>query len=219
MQRMGPLVHRIAHRGALLLIASALVYLAGIVVAATSVFSGFSLNATTLADLGTPSATRLFYLLVAAVALAGGLGFVGTLWIWTTLPARSSRTLGLLVLEIAFLAEILFSLSAPAGSTSNPIAHGAFLIFFFGAISVSMLLLALAMLRDPRWGGVRLYTLLSGFVSLAGTVLIARNGAGALSAAGAEWISLGPWLLWLTVVGLHLSPFRVVPTSIPAIAS
>ncbi len=215
MERIGPLVHRAAHRGALLLIASAVVYLAGIGISA-SVLSRFSPNVTTLAELGTHSVSSLSYAFVAAGTLSALLGFVGALWIWTAFPARSTRTIGLIALEVGFVGQMASSLSGGVGWARNPIAQDAFLVVFYGAISVSMLILALAMLRDPRWGGFRLYTMISGFVSLAGTILTARNGAGPLSTGGAEWIAIAPWLAWLIGVGVHLLRFRVYSPTISA---
>ncbi len=215
MQRLGPLVHRVAHRGALLLIASAVVYLAGLGTSAAA-FAGFSPSSTTLADLGNVSLSRFAYVFVATGAVAGVLGFVGSLWIRSSLPTRSTRTIGLLVLEAAFLAQAAFSLYLLAGPAGPSTAPDAFALAYLGAASLSMLILVLAMLRDPRWGGLRLYTIISGFASLGGIIVAARGGVGALSTGGADWIAIAPWLAWLIVAGVHLARFRVYAPAISA---
>lgn len=208
---MGPLVHRSVHYGALGLILAAVVFIAVNLIVPLG-YSGFSLTGSSIGDLGDASQSAWSWAFDAGAIAFGVIGLVGAFLVWTAFPIRTSRTLGLLLVELAFIGAI-----AVGG-----FPHGAWWsISSFPAVPVDILLIAsafglvllsFAMLRDTRWGGYRLYTLLSGLVSLVALVALWASAWGPLGPGGLERLAIAPFLLWLLVAGTHLAR---IPTYTP----
>ncbi|MGI0055482.1 MAG: DUF998 domain-containing protein [Thermoplasmata archaeon] len=214
MARMGPLVHRSVHYGAFALIASVLAIILGLLLA---IFvPGAESTSVTLSQIGSAGGSMWAIALDGGLILGGLLGLLASILIWTAFPARSSRTLGLLALDGSFVGAIGFGACPTGTSWGNSGAHTVFLWIFYVLIVVALLFLALAMLRDTRWSGYRLYTLLSGIVSLAGLLLTYLGAYGAIGPLRAELLILGPWLVWSLVVGSHLAR---IPTYSPPSAT
>lgn len=214
MERRGPLVHRAVRFGSLALLAAALLLLLANVLPALS-YSGFSVTQTLVQQLGNPGASPLAILFDLLIGIFGALLIAGARMIWSGLPARGSRNVGLTLLMIAGAAAILLG-AIPSGSPLNvaPLNGNAVVILFVTA-GLSLLALTLAMLRDRRWDGLRLYTLLSGAVVLAAFIVYHQGYSGALGPGGAERIGMGALTLWLWVIGTHLVRIPVYAARFP----
>ena len=210
--RMGPLVHRSVHYGALSLALGAGLF---VIVSALSAAMdpGYNLLSTTLSDLGDPALQPAAVWFNAGAAIAGVVIALGIWLIWTAFPRRSSRTVGLLALLVASLGLLGFAL-LPQGSgheLASP-GHTIFAIVWWGGAALGLVFVSFAMLRDTRWGGYRLFSLVCGLVSLGAAITLYLRAYGPLGAGGLEWIVVAPWLLWLGAAGFHL--YRI-PTYSP----
>ena len=211
MRRLGPLVHRSVHYGALGLILASAVFIAVNVVVPLG-YSGFSVTANSIGDLGNAAHSSWAWAFDAGAILFGLIGLVGGFLVWTAFPLKTSRTVGLLLLELAFIGTIGLG-AFPQGSSWTIASFPSITIdLLLIAGGFSMLFLSLAMLRDTRWSGYRLYTLVSAVVSLAALGLLWANVWGPLGPGGLERLAVAPFLLWLIVAGIHLAR---IPTYTP----
>lgn len=203
MERRGPLVHRAVRFGSLaLLVAGILLLLANILPALS--YSGFSATRTLLQSFGDPSQSPLAIVFDLVIVAFGIFLILGAWLIWSGLPVRGSRTVGLLLLMIGGLSAVLLG-AFPSGSPQNVAnINGAVTTALFVASGLALLVLTLAMLRDRRWDGLRLYTLLSGIVVLVSFFLYHQGYVGALGPGGAERVALAALTLWLFAIGTRL---------------
>ena len=209
--RRGPLVHR-----SVLYVAQGLILAGGIFLAVNLLvplgYGGFSLTANSLADLGNPAQSAWAWAFDAGMVLFGLAGLAGGFLVWTAFPIRTSRTGGLLLLELAFVAGVVMG-ALPQGSSWSVSSFPAIAVdVLLIASALGLLALAAAMLRDTRWSGYRLYTLASAIVALAALALLWARGWGPLGAGGLERIAIAPFILWLLVAGIHLAR---IPTYTP----
>ncbi|MFZ0699676.1 MAG: DUF998 domain-containing protein [Thermoplasmata archaeon] len=203
MERRGPLVHRAVRFGSLALLGTAILLVLANILPALS-YSGFSVTQTLVQSFGDSSQAPLAIVFDLLVAAFGIFLILGAWLIWSGFPARGSRTVGLLLLMITGLAAILLG-AFPSGSPQNLVnLNGSAASALFVAAGLALLVLTLAMLRDRRWDGLRLYTLLSGIVVLVAFLLYHQGYNGALGPGGAERLAFAALTVWLFVIGTHL---------------
>jgi hypothetical membrane protein len=187
----------------LALIAAGILLLLANVIPALS-YSGFNGAQTLVEQLGASSNSPLALVFDLLMIVSGIALILGAWLIWSGLPPRGSRTIGLLLLMIAGVAALAIG-AFPSGSAQDVGGlNGSLTIVLFLAAGFSLLILTLAMLRDRRWDGLRLYTLLSGVVVLVAFLLYHEGLSGALGPGGAERLGLAALILWLFVIGVHL---------------
>jgi hypothetical membrane protein len=199
----GPLVRRSAHSGSTLLVAAALQFVAAMVLV-QSRYGGYSDASNAISDLGNSSHSPWAILFNVSVIVLGLGGIAGTLLVRSAFPARRTSRIGLGLLVLAFLGAVGVG-CFPEGSPHGLHTLVSALTFLAGGLG--LLALSFAMLRDTRWAGYRLYTLVSGVVSLGAFVALAV-ASDALTRAGAyggvERIVVAPLLLWAGLAGVHL---------------
>jgi hypothetical membrane protein len=204
-------VHRSVHYGALGLVLAAAVFIVVNLVVPFG-YSGFSVTANSIGDLGNAARSSWAWVFDAGAIAFGVIGLAGGFLVWTAFPIKTSRTVGLLLLELAFIGAIglgAFPQGSPWTIAGLPsVSIDLFLI----ASALGLLLLSFAMLRDTRWSGYRLYTLLSAVVSLVALALLWAAVWGPLGPGGLERLAVAPFLLWLLVAGTHLAR---IPTYTP----
>jgi hypothetical membrane protein len=199
----GPLVRPSAHRGAVLLIAGVLQFFAAMV-AVQYRYPGYSDLSNAISDLGNASKSPWSDAFNVSLVILGVAGLAGTYLLRSAFPARRTTLAGIGLLGLSFLCALGVGFF-PEGSPHGLHTLFSALTFLFGGLG--LLLLSFAMLRDTRWGGLRLYTLLSAIVSLAALVAL-DVASGPLTDAGAyggvERLVVGPLLLWAVLAGIHL---------------
>lgn len=214
MERRGPLVHRAVRFGAWALLAAGLLLLLANVVPVLS-YSGFSAAQTLVQQFGNSAHSPLAVLFDLLIAAFGISLILGAWLIWSGLPSRGSRAVGLLLLMITGIAAIALG-AIPAGSSQNiGDVNSAVVAVLFIAAGLGLLALTLAMLRDRRWDGLRLYTLISGALVLVAFLVYHQGYSGALGSGGAERVGLAALTLWLWVIGLHLVRIPVYSARFP----
>lgn len=203
MERRGPLVHRAVRFGSLaLLVAGVLLLLANLLPALG--YTGFSPAQTLVQSLGDASSSSLGIVFDLLFVLFGVFVILGAWLIWSGLPSRGTRTVGLLLLELTGVAAILVG-AFPAGSPQSVAnINGTLTKVLFLAAGWALLALTLAMLRDRRWDGLRLYTLISGIVILVSFLVYHQGYYAIVGPGGAERVALAALALWLLVIGTHL---------------
>ena len=203
MRRMGPLVHRSVHLGAQALVVAGAVFIAVNLLVPFG-FAGFSVTANSIGDLGNPARSSWAWAFNAGAIAFGLIGLIGGFLIWTAFPLKTSRSVGLLLLEIAFASGIAVGVVPQGSSWAVPLFPAPTLDAVLAASGFGLLLLSVAMLRDTRWSGYRLYTVLSALISIVALVLLWAGAWGPLGPGGLERVALAPFLLWLLVAGVHL---------------
>lgn len=196
----GPLVPRDAHRASAIYLV-AVVQFVLIMGIAQAAYPGYSDVRNAISDLGAPSTSPFHLLFDASAILLGALGLSATYLIRTSLKPGRMRSGGLGVLGVAGLGAVLVGVF-PEGSPDG--LHTIVSGITFVASGICLLLLAAAMLRDTRWDGLRLYTAVSGLVTLGAVVALVRVGTGSAEFGLIERIVVGPILLWLAVISVHL---------------
>jgi hypothetical membrane protein len=199
----GPLVRPSVHRGSLLLIAGVLQFVAAMI-AVQWKYPGYSDLANTISDLGNSSKSPWSDTFNVSLVILAAAALVGTVLVRSAFPARRTRLGGIGLLGLSFLGVLGVGLF-PEGSPHG--LHTFFSALTFLAGGLGLLLLSFAMLRDTRWGGFRLYTLVSAVVSLVAFLLLAfapdpLTNAGVYG--GVERVVVGPLLLWAVLAGIHL---------------
>jgi len=212
----GPLVHRSVHTGAIFYIVAAAQFILAMIVVGLR-YPGYSISGNPISDLGGPN-SPLPYIFNASAILFGILAFLGTVLIRSAFPPRPSRGLGLLLFLIGSIAVVLVGVFPEGSSQLGGNIHGYVASTAFLAGGLALPILALAMRRDTRWGGYRLYTAISGLVSLIATGLYASGTYLSLGPGGTERLIVAPILLWGIVAGIHLArlPTYAPPKSVVA---
>ncbi len=224
--RLGPLVHRSVHHGAIAWLVGTIQFLVAMVVVQLTWTgsSPYSLSQNVISDLGNTSCgtfashdvcSPLHLVFDASLILFGLLLLLGILLIPTAFPARASRSIGLGLMAVGGIGAILAGIF-PENTIGALHSIGALLAFAGGGLA--LFVLSGAMLRDTRWDGFRTYTAVSGLITLISLILYVggawnRGGWWAdLGVGGLERLIVAPFLLWLLVAGLHLAR---IPTFAP----
>jgi hypothetical membrane protein len=203
----GPLVRRSARLGGLLFVAGSVQFVAAMVVVQLY-YPGYSDTGNSISDLG-GSMSPWAVVFNISIRVLGILGLVGVILIRTAFASKTTTHIGLAALAVASLGAIAVGLF-PEGSTwpFAGIHSVASLVAFLGS-AVGLLFLALAMSRDTRWQGLRLYTFVSGLVTLVALGLFASGRYVGVGPGGMERLVVAPILLWGILAGLHLARLSV----------
>jgi len=216
--RLGPLVHRSVHHGAILLLVGSFEFIVGMIVTqllwnSSAPYGQYSLLHNYISDLGAvscgawPSGSSHFIcspghdIFNASIVLMGILLILAVLLLRTGFPNRRSSTIGLGMLAFAAIGAIGVGLS-PEDVNRTVHTISALIAFLFG--NLALLALGFAMLRDTRWAGYRAFTFLSGLVGLVALFLFIPGIYGPLGVGGMERLIVAPLLLWAIVAGIHL---------------
>jgi hypothetical membrane protein len=216
--RLGPLVHRSVHHGAILWLAATIQFLVAMIAAQLAWTNpSYSLARNPISDLGNTSCgifssrdvcSPLHLVFNVSIVLFGVLVLLGILLLPTAFPARASRSIGLGLMGVAAIGSILVG-TFPENTIGALHSLGALLAFVGSGFA--LIFLSGAMLRDTRWDGFRTYTGVSGLVTLIAFILYAAgswNWGGlwaTLGEGGIERIIVAPLILWLLVASAHLA--------------
>ncbi len=215
-ERLGPLVHRSVHHGAILLLLGALEFIVGMIITQIGYGSSYSLTGNYISDLGATKcgvfhgATSLVGhyacspwhdVFNVSIILLGILLVLGAILVRSAFPARRTRTIGLVLLVISGFGAMGVGFSP---ENVNIDVHSLSALLAFACSGLALIVLGVAMFRDTRWDGYRLYSFLSGLVGLVALVLFVAKVYGPLGVGGMERLIVAPVLLWAIVVGLHL---------------
>ncbi|MHB1435831.1 MAG: DUF998 domain-containing protein [Thermoplasmata archaeon] len=200
-ERRGPLLPRAARRGAALLLAGSLQFIVVGMLIPELRYPGYSPIADTISALGNTAHSPLAWLFNASIVVLGLLSVVSFALLWSAFHPGARRLVALGLLSIASLGAIGVGV-APENLQGTIHSLAALLVFLAGGLG--LLLLPLAMTRDTRWDGFRLYTALSGLVTLIALLLYLRHLVGPLGTGGLERLIVAPLLLWEILVGVRL---------------
>jgi len=211
-ERLGPLVHRAVHHGALLWVLGVLEFVVAMgVTQAGYTGTSYSLTGNYISDLGAAHCEILrsnvyvcspwHDVFNVSIVVFGALVILGTLLLRTAFRPRGVRTLGLLLLLVAGAGSIGVGLSP---EDVNLTVHSLSALAAFLAGNLALLILGVAMFRDTRWDGYRTFTMVLGLVGLVALLLFLARAWGALGAGGMERLIVAPDLLWLLLAGVHL---------------
>jgi hypothetical membrane protein len=223
--RYGPLVHRQVRHGAILLVVAAVQFIIGNII--TQLGYGppsYSVTGNYISDLGATqcglfggsgsfpghyACSPWYYVFNISTVIMGVLLILAVLLIQTAFPARRSRTIGLGLLLFAGIGTIGVGLSP---ENVNIHVHSTSAIIAFAGGNLALMVLGVAMFRDTRWDGFRVFTVLLGIVGLIALVLFATGNYVGLGVGGMERLIVAPVLIWAIVVGVHLAR---IPTYAP----
>jgi hypothetical membrane protein len=213
--RRGPLVRPSVHRAAVAWLLGSLQFVAAMIAVQLSwpASRPYSLKNNYISDLGNtacgyfPKGSPAYVcspwhtVFNVSVVILGLLVILGAVLVRTAFPPKRSPRVALVLVALAGFGAIGVGLwPENVNGLVHSVASG---IAFIGG-GLGLLGLTLGMLRDTRWDGYRLYTLLSGVVTLAATALFERNVTLGIGIGGVERLVVAPLLLWLVVVSLHL---------------
>ncbi|HEV2429462.1 MAG TPA: DUF998 domain-containing protein [Thermoplasmata archaeon] len=210
MSSRGPLVPRGAHPAAYLYLVGSVQFV--VAMAVTQIYyPGYSDASNAISDLGDPGRSSASLLFNGSLIALGLLGLAATALLKSSLRPRGSSYAGLLLLGIGLVGAI------GAGVFHEPSSyHGKFAETAFVGGGLALSVLALAMLRDTRWDGLRAFTLLSGLVTLGAIGVLASPLATSADFGAVERVVVAPLLLWAVVIGLHLLRLPVYKGPDPA---
>lgn len=198
-----PLVHRAVRSGALLLAAASAQFIAVMVVVEER-FPHYSLATNYISDLGgTGSPWALLF--DASVIFLGAAAFLAVLLIWSAFDARPARLGALLLLLVAAAGAIGVGVFPETTHVLGGRAHLVASAVTFVAASIGLIVLSFAMEDPQRWRLSRPYTLATGIVSGAATVLLASGYDLGLGAGGMERLVVAPLLAWMLVGGVQIA--------------
>jgi len=211
--RLGPLVHRSVHHGAAVWLIAVLQFVAAMVVVQLAFTPSYSLSANVISDLGNtacgawPTSTShqvcspWHVVFDASIIVFGLLVILGAILVKTAFPSRRSSTVGLGFLALAGVGSVGVGVFP---ENVNPDAHIAFAIVAFVLGNLALIVLAVAMFRDTRWGGYRAYSIFSGIVGIVAFLLFSVQLYLGLGPGGMERLVAAPVLLWASVAAVHL---------------
>ncbi|MCI4362967.1 MAG: DUF998 domain-containing protein [Thermoplasmata archaeon] len=197
MVTLGPLVRRSARAGGGLLVVGSLQFVAAMGVVQYA-HPGYSIRQNAVSDLGGSHSPWAVLFNLSSILL-GLLTLGAVLLIRSAFRKGKSSKLALGLLALASVGAIGIGVF-PEGSR----LHGSFAELAFLASAVSLLFFSLAMLRDTRWDGYRLFTFAAGLVTFLGILLYGGPSTLGLGPGGAERVLIAPILLWGVVAGAHL---------------
>jgi hypothetical membrane protein len=222
--RYGPLVHRQVHHGAILLAIASIQFIAANIITQIGYGSSYSISGNFISDLGARycgyfggsgsftghyACSPWWYVFDASSVIMGLLLILSVLLIQSAFPARRSRTIGLGLLALAGVGAIGVGLFP---EDVNIHAHSASALLAFAGGGVALIILGVAMFRDTRWDGYRVFTVVCGLVALIALILFATGTYAGIGVGGMERLIVAPVLLWALVVGIHLAR---IPTYAP----
>ena len=204
----GPLVHRSAQWGGAVFLVGSVQFIAAMIV--TQLYYNYpanngpySLTGNYISDLGHPG-SGIPWLFNDSIRILGILGIGGAYLVYRAFAPRMMAKLGVAFLMVASLGAVgvgTFPETSPElGGNIHTVVSA---ITFIGA-GLALLFLSGAMLRDTRWDGYRLYTLLSGVITLVALMLFQAAVYPGLGPGGMERLIVAPILLWAIVAGAHL---------------
>jgi len=224
-ERLGPLVHRSAHHGALLLLIGSIEFIIANIVTQIGYGPSYSLSGNYISDLGARycgvfggsgslpghyACSPWSYVFNAGIIIMGILLILSALLIRTAFRPRKSRWIGLGALAIAGIGAIGVGLSP---EDVNITVHAISAFLAFAGAGFALIFLGFAMFRDTRWDGFRMYTVVSGLVDLIALILFFTKNYAGLGVGGMERLIVAPVLLWAIVAGIHLLR---IPTYAPS---
>jgi len=177
----------------------------------------YSMSRNYISDLGevhctTIECSPLHALMNSSFVLQGMLIFIGAILVRKLFPTNLLSQLALFFIMLSGVGVFLVGV-APEDAYATVHYAGAAEHFLLNTIGMA-LLGVVVIFRSRRPYG--LYTLMSGLIGLAGTILLSRKIFLGLGAGGMERVASYPFPLWLTVTGavLMLMPngFRSVPS-------
>ncbi len=200
MSSLGPLVPPSAHRAGALLLAASIEFVA-VMAVAQSRFPGYSDVANAISDLGNTATSPAYLVFDVGIVGFGLLGLAGAFYLRTALRARRTSKIGVGLLGVTFLGALAIGF-VPENLHSS--LHSLLSLVTFLAAGLSLLVLALAMLRDTRWERWRLYTLLSGAVDLVALAVLLSPLTNSGNFGAVERAVVAPGLLWAALTGIRL---------------
>ena len=219
--RLGPLVRRSVHHGALLWFVGVFQFLLVMIAVQLAWNVPYSLSSNAISDLGNtgcgpwPDATsavvcspwHLAFDLSAVVF--GACVILGVVLAKSAFPPRRSSLVGLGLFAVSGLGTVGVG-AFP--ENVNLAAHTSIAALALGGGAVALLVLAVAMMRDTRWDGYRAYTLVSGAVATVAFVLLATHHYLGVGFGTIERLTAAPQFLWLLLASIHL---LYIPTFAP----
>ena len=184
-------------------------YIIQILVAAAWMHPIYSWRFNTISDLGATMCgvidgravcSPLYLLLDGALVAVGILMAGGSLFIYQEFRERPGTLLGFSLMAIAGLGSAGVGLFP---ENVNPVMHTVSAATTFLLGNLSLLLLGVTLYKIPN--GLRLYTLLSGALSLGALALFVAHLYGPLGIGGMERVVAYPQTMWLFVFGLYMS--------------
>ena len=166
-------------------------------------YPGYSLTENAVSDLG-GSSSPLAWLFNSSVRALGVLAIAGLVLVYGAFRPRWSTRIGVAAFIIAAVGAFGVG-TFPEGSPElGGAIHGVMSLVTFLFSGIGLVVFGFAMVRDTRWDGYRLYTLVSGAVTLVALTLSAVGWYPVLGPGGMERLIIAPVLLWGIVVGTHL---------------
>jgi hypothetical membrane protein len=204
MTTLGPMVRRSAKVGGLLLLIGSVQFVIGMAVAQWLWVGSYSLSQNDISDLGGPNSAGATVFNVS-VRVLGILALVGAALLYRAFAPKTASKVGVALLMIGGLGAIGVGLFPENSPELGGSIHGlATLVAFLGA-GLALLVLSTAMLRDTRWDGFRLFTVVGGVVTLVAMTLYVEGNYLGLGRGGMERLVVAPILLWTVLVGVHLA--------------
>lgn len=205
MTSLGPMVYRSAHLGAALMIAGVLQFLVGMAIAQYLYpYSAYSLTGNLISDLGSPGSSAHGMVFNLSIGILGLFTVLAAFLVRSAFTGRSTARIGILSLALAGVFALLVGRfpesSSELGGNIHPLLSA--LTFFFAGLA--LVFLGIAMVRDTRWRGMRLFTFLSGIVTWIALALFIWGTVGPLGVGGMERLVVAPILLWGIAAGVHL---------------
>lgn len=200
MNAFGPMVHRSARTGGILLAVGSIQFIAAMIIVQLK-YPGYTDFGNYVSDLGNTSTSPWYWLFNDSIRLLAVLGILGTILIRSAYPRKTFARGGLLFLFIAELAA--FAVGTFPENVNGGI-HDTVSSITFIAAGLALLLLGVGTFRDTRWEGYRGYTFLSGVVTFIGIALFQSNPGNGAFVGLWERIIIAPILVWAILAGLHL---------------
>jgi len=197
-----PLVHRAVRSGGIL-IAIASAQFVVVMALVEQKYPGYSLTRNYISDLGGVHSPWALLFDASVIAL-GVIAIPAVLLIWSSFDAGRARAGGLILLLAGAVGAICVGVFPETTHVLGGRAHDiASAVTFVGA-SVGLIVVSFAMRLPERWRISGRYTLVSGVVSLAATVLFLLGLNFGLGVGGMERLIVAPALLWMVAEGVHI---------------
>lgn len=211
-----PRLHREVRQGAILWIIGVTQFFIAMAIVQLGWTTPYSLTQNYLSDLGNTTCgpyggryvcSPLYYVFNDSIITLGILLLIGTVWIRSALPPKSTRDVGLVLLCVAGIGVATVGF---VPEDVNISVHSAAALLAFAGGSIAILLFARALGRHSRWAGFWEYSVLFGAVSLGSWGLVALvdlhvGGLGStIGPGGIERLIGFPVLLWGLMFGIQL---------------
>ncbi|MFY9717287.1 MAG: DUF998 domain-containing protein [Thermoplasmata archaeon] len=198
-----PLVHRAVRSGGILIAIASIQFVVAMILV-QSRYPGYSLKGNYISDLGGAHSPWALLFDASVIAL-GAIVIPSLLLVWSSFDAHPARAPGLLLLLIAAAGAIGVGVFPETTHALNGNAHDYATDVAFVGAALGFLVLSFAMRRPERWRFSGWYTLVSGVVSLAATILFSFSIDLGIGPGGMERLIVAPVLLWMVVEGIHIS--------------